>query len=88
MLWVNLIMDILAAIALGTEPYSKDENTDFATKSNRISRRDKIMQTEMWRQILVQSAYQVLVCVILMYFGNFIFFDKAFNLITMPLRDA
>lgn len=28
MLWVNLIMDILAAIALGTEPYDKNEVAD------------------------------------------------------------
>lgn len=27
MLWCNLVMDILAAIALGTEPYDRDEVT-------------------------------------------------------------
>jgi magnesium-transporting ATPase (P-type) len=43
MLWTNLIMDILGAIAIGTEPYKQEENL------SRISRRDKIMTTEMWR---------------------------------------
>lgn len=82
MLWVNLIMDVLGAIALGTEPYKKDE-----TKSARISRRDKIMLPEMWRQITVQAAYQILVMVILMYFGGLMFFDESFNLISAPIRD-
>merc|ERR1712167_201667 len=56
-------------------------------KSNRISRRDKIMTQEMWRQILVQSAYQITVITIYMYFGNMIFFD-GFNLVKEPLWDS
>lgn len=86
MLWVNLIMDILAAIALGTEPYDKYEDTGKANKSNRVSRREKIMTQEMWRQILVQSAFQITVITIYMYFGNLIFFD-GFNLVSTPLWD-
>lgn len=45
MLWVNLIMDTLGAIAIGTEPYREDSTA----KSERISRRDKMMLPEMWR---------------------------------------
>lgn len=52
MLWTNLIMDILGAIAIGTEPYKKDQS-----KSNRISRRDKILVIEIWRQILGQAFF-------------------------------
>ena len=77
-------MDVLGAIALGTEPYKKD--SDFR-KSHRISRRDRIILPGMWRQVLVQSAYQILVMLILMYFGGFIFFEHAFNLVYEPLRD-
>merc|ERR1719453_886303 len=47
LLWINLIMDTLAAIAICTEPYnarSRDEKS-----SNRISRRDKILTGYMWR---------------------------------------
>ena len=47
LLWTNLIMDILAAIAIGTEPFNKHE-----TKSVRISRKDKIILPDMWRTIL------------------------------------
>jgi Ca2+-transporting ATPase len=46
MLWVNLIMDTLGAIAIGTEPYKKQDS-----KSSRISRKDKIVLKEMWRQV-------------------------------------
>mmetsp|Transcript_14890 Transcript_14890/g.25363 ORF Transcript_14890/g.25363 Transcript_14890/m.25363 type:complete len:791 (+) Transcript_14890:874-3246(+) len=86
MLWVNLIMDVLGAVAIGTEPYKND--TAGASKSNRISRQDKIVLPEMWRQVLVQAAYQVLVMVFLMYFGELIFFETSFNLISEPNRDA
>uniref|UniRef100_A0A7S3IHV2 Cation-transporting P-type ATPase C-terminal domain-containing protein n=1 Tax=Strombidium inclinatum TaxID=197538 RepID=A0A7S3IHV2_9SPIT len=80
-------MDILGAIAIGTEPYKRD-TAEAASKSNRISRRDKIMLPEMWRQVLVQALYQMLVMIFLMYFGEFVFFDDSFNLITTPLRDG
>ena len=81
MLWTNLIMDVLGAIAIGTEPYKKDQS-----QSNRISRRDKILLVEIWRQVLCQALYQILVMVFLMYFGVFIFFDETFNLVTTPPR--
>ena len=51
MLWTNLIMDILGAIAIGTEPY------DPLIKASRVSRRAQIIKKEMWRQILMHSAY-------------------------------
>lgn len=41
----------------------------------------------MWRSILCQSAYQIFVMIILMYFGSFIFFDEPYHLIFTPLRD-
>lgn len=43
MLWCNLIMDVLGAIALGTEPYKPDST------GSRISRKDFIMNPELWR---------------------------------------
>lgn len=84
LLWVNLIMDTLAAIALGTEPYRKDE--DQTTKQVRIRKSDKIIVPHIWRNILVQVAYQVFVMTILMYLGMFMFFDDTFHLIETPLR--
>lgn len=96
LLWTNLIMDILAAIAIGTEPYMKDvviQEGDEQTadkwnkKSTRISRRDRIILPEMWRNILGQVMYQLLVLIVLVYFGEFIFFSKPFNIIYEELRD-
>jgi Ca2+-transporting ATPase len=84
MLWANLIMDILGAIAIGTEPYIQGTSE---VCSNRISRKDAIMNSVMWRQILCQCAYQILVMVILMYFGGMMFFKHSFNLIKEPNRD-
>lgn len=84
MLWVNLIMDALGAIAIGTEPYRKDQSTP----SSRIRRTDKIILTEMWRQVMVQALYQIVVMIILMYFGQMIFFTESFSLIYTPLRNA
>lgn len=49
MLWINLIMDTLGAIALGTEPYKKQDVIDKNNRQTRISRKDKILLLEMWR---------------------------------------
>lgn len=84
MLWTNLIMDVLGAIALGTEPPTQDRSRAC---SSRISRGDKIMLPVMWRQILVQAAYQLLVMATLMYFGTFMFFSETFNIVTEGRRD-
>jgi len=63
MLWVNLIMDILGAIALGTEPYDPD------LQGTRISRKEKIIIPAMWRQILLHALYQIVVMCVLMFMG-------------------
>ena len=81
MLWTNLIMDVLAAISIGTEPYNP--NIQVA----RISRRSDIILPEMWRQIVGHAVYQIIVLCVLMYFGEFIFFKEPFNIITEPARD-
>ena len=86
MLWINLMMDILGAIAIGTEPYIKNQSSD-PSLSQRISRKDKIVRIEMLRQIVVQSAYQIVVMIILMYFGTFMFFKESFNIVEEPLRN-
>ena len=86
MIWCNLIMDILGAIALGTETYKKDEDVSVQNKSNRISRRDKILLPEMWRQIIIQGTYQIIVMMFIMYGGPFLFFKESFNPITAELR--
>lgn len=85
LLWVNLIMDTLGAIAICTEPYQKSKTS--STNTNRISRRDKIITVEMWRNILGQCAYQLFALFFLLYFSTLIFFEKPYNLVYAEDRD-
>jgi len=86
LLWMNLIMDILAAISLGTEPVIKKTRVTYEEKETRISRASRIFTAAMWRNIIVQSAYQLIVLLGLLYFGTFMFFDEPYNLVTTPSR--
>lgn len=52
MLWVNLIMDTLAALALATEPPSEELLNDKP-----YSRTEKIVTPVMWRNITGQALY-------------------------------
>jgi P-type Ca2+ transporter type 2C len=61
MLWVNLIMDTMGALALGTEP-PRIELLD-----RRPYRRDaSLISRPMWRNIAVQATYQLAVLVFLL----------------------
>lgn len=80
MLWVNLIMDVLGAIALGTESPGEE-------RISRISRKEGIINGVMWRQILCMGIYQIIVMLIFMYFGEMMMFKTSFNLVTAPMRD-
>lgn len=68
MLWVNLIMDTFAALALATEP----PNDGLLTEKPH-SRDDKILNPAMIRFIACQSAYQLVVLFILLFFTPNIF---------------
>lgn len=83
MLWCNLIMDVLGAIAIATEPYN---NSSTLARVSRDRKKNPLMQLPMWRQIFFMSMYQVIVMIILMYFGGLIFFDGGVNLISSKLR--
>ena len=67
MLWVNLIMDTFAALALATE-HPKEELLDDEPHS----RNDQIVTPTMWRNIIGQTIYQIAV-LSLMLFGAGIF---------------
>ena len=68
MLWVNLIMDTLGALALGTELPSME------VLNRRPYNRDaSLVSRPMWRNILVQSAFQLILLVILMFAGPGLF---------------
>jgi magnesium-transporting ATPase (P-type) len=65
MLWVNLIMDTFAALALATEPPS-DALLDRAPQS----RFEKIVNPIMWRNIIGQGVYQIIVLLMMLFFGQ------------------
>lgn len=41
----------------------------------------------MWRNIIVQASYQIVVVLCLLYFGTFLFVEEEYNLVTTTLRD-
>ncbi|CAN1135685.1 Calcium-transporting ATPase 1 [Linum perenne] len=56
LLWVNMIMDTLGALALATEP-----PTDDLMKRAPVGRKGNFISNIMWRNILGQSLYQFVV---------------------------
>jgi Ca2+ transporting ATPase len=68
MLWVNLIMDTFAALALATEPPSDD-----LLEQPPYGRNDIIVTPVMWRNIIGQGLYQATVLVVMLFAGGDIF---------------
>ena len=68
MLWVNLIMDTFAAIALATEPPH-----DELLKRKPYLRREYMITPMMWRNIAMHSIYQMAVLLIVLFKGPEIF---------------
>lgn len=54
LLWVNLIMDTLGALALATEP-----PTDHLMHRSPVGRREPLVTNIMWRNLIIQALYQV-----------------------------
>ncbi|CAK7339346.1 unnamed protein product [Dovyalis caffra] len=65
LLWVNLIMDTLGALALATEPPH-----DGMMKRPPIGRNVSIITKTMWRNIIGQSIYQIIALAILQFDGK------------------
>ncbi|XP_078438392.1 calcium-transporting ATPase 5, plasma membrane-type-like [Wolffia australiana] len=65
LLWVNLIMDTLGALALATEP-----PTDHLMDRTPVGRREPLITNIMWRNLLVQATYQVIVLLVLNFDGK------------------
>ncbi|KAK7388158.1 hypothetical protein VNO78_22965 [Psophocarpus tetragonolobus] len=64
LLWVNLIMDTLGALALATEP-----PTDSLMDQRPMGRSEPLVSNIMWRNLLIQATYQVSVLLILNFRG-------------------
>jgi magnesium-transporting ATPase (P-type) len=80
-------MDTLGAVAICTEPYRKDSTDANQNAKARVRKSDRVLDGNILRSVITQSAYQLLVLLVLTYFGVFMFFDKTFNLIHGKLRD-
>jgi magnesium-transporting ATPase (P-type) len=74
MLWVNLVMDSLASLALATEPPTEDllERQPYGFNENIIKR-------GMWVNMLGQAAYQLMITLIILFKGHVLFFDTEAN---------
>ena len=67
MLWVNLIMDTLASLALATEPPS-----DELLKRKPYSKRESLITAQMWKFLIFQGLWQILVLGVILFRGTFI----------------
>lgn len=75
LLWLNLIMDTLAALALATDP--ADEELLDRKPSHSTA---PLVSMEMWKQVAVQSIYQVILVLVLNFRGSHILkLDKNSN---------
>jgi len=64
LLWVNLIMDSLASLALATEP-----PTDDLLNKPPVNRSKSMITTRMWRNILGHAALQIIVVLTILFKG-------------------
>ncbi|PIN06164.1 Calcium transporting ATPase [Handroanthus impetiginosus] len=65
LLWVNMIMDTLGALALATEPPNEE-----LMKKSPVGRTGNFISAVMWRNILGQSLYQFIVIWFLQAYGK------------------
>ncbi|KAM6484848.1 cation transporting ATPase [Trichoderma sp. SZMC 28011] len=65
LLWVNLIMDTFAALALATDP-----PTGSVLQRKPEPRTASLISFIMWKMIIGQSIYQLIVCFVLWYAGS------------------
>ncbi|XP_007050467.2 PREDICTED: LOW QUALITY PROTEIN: calcium-transporting ATPase 12, plasma membrane-type [Theobroma cacao] len=68
LLWVNLIMDTLGALALAT-----DRPTKELMQKPPVGRTEPLITNVMWRNLLAQALYQIAVLLILQFKGESLF---------------
>ncbi|KAF3628862.1 argonaute family protein [Capsicum annuum] len=68
LLWVNLIMDTLGALALATE-----KPTEELMKKKPVGRTAPLITNVMWRNLMAQALYQIAVLLTLQFKGESIF---------------
>jgi len=65
MLWINLIMDTLASLALATE-----QPTDELLRRKPYGRDEPLLSKIMWRNIAGHAVYQLAVTMMLLFVGS------------------
>lgn len=75
LLWINMVMDTLAALALSTEPPHPTE-----LRPQRIKKQERVVDKGIWRSILGQTLYQIIMMTMFLYLGP-IMFGIEYNLI-------
>lgn len=65
LLWINLIMDVMAALSLATEP-----PTDALLQQKPHGKTERIISNRMWKHIMGQGAYQLTLTLALLYAGD------------------
>lgn len=68
LLWVNLLMDSLASLALASEP-----PVESLLKKPPVNRTDSMITKRMWANMMGQAIYQIVVVMILLFAGKGIF---------------
>ncbi|XP_062168886.1 putative calcium-transporting ATPase 13, plasma membrane-type [Alnus glutinosa] len=68
LLWVNLIMDTLGALALATEQPTKE-----LMDKPPVGRTEPLITNIMWRNLLAQASYQIVILLTLQFKGESIF---------------
>lgn len=69
LLWVNLIMDTFAALALAT-----DNPSDALLDRKPAKKSDALINPHMWKQIVGQAVYQIMICFVIYLRSPDIFF--------------
>ncbi|KAF1859217.1 hypothetical protein Lal_00009801 [Lupinus albus] len=83
LLWVNLIMDTLGALALATEP-----PTDNLMHRSPVGRREPLITNIMWRNLTVQALYQVVVLLVLNFGGESILSNQYSRTQTIQVKNT
>jgi len=68
LLWVNLIMDTMAALALATE-----QPTEALLERQPYGKTDALITNTMWKMILGQATYQLIINLGILYYGHLFF---------------
>jgi Ca2+ transporting ATPase len=72
MLWVNLIMDTLASLALATEP-----PTDELLLRQPYSRNESLITANMWKNIIAQGFMQIFILGVILFKGKYFFLCRS-----------